>query len=180
MKTSTKWAIGIGAGVVAIGGGLAWALSGGELQDVLGGMGEEGHDGYPSGTWEGAGGGFAGGGAGGSLGGKDVSSAVIERGKLPPGSILISGPNLPGRALAAGWLLNRGADFGFIDRETLDKKVPEEGIEGDIESAQFTLVAVSPQGDEAKWFVMPPRTDRQMGEALEEVLAFSGQTTANA
>ncbi len=180
MKTSTKWAIGLGVVTVGI-GATAWALAsmGGDWLGGTGGTGEGGdtHDGKPSGDWDSSGG-FGGGGVGGSIGGKDVTTAVMEKGVLPPGSILMTGPNLVGRGLAAAYFANKGVDFGFIDAAVLDEKVPEEGIEGDIENAQFTMVAISPQGDEAKWFVAPPRSSEQMGEALEEVAAFSGQPVA--
>lgn len=170
MKTRTKLLIG---GLVVGGAGALFALWPGYAAAA---EPSTGSDGKPTGAWNPGAGGFRGGGAGGRLGGADVSEAVLEVGRLPPGSVLVSGPNLVGRAFAAGWYVLHGIDFGYIDAELLDDHIKEEGVEGDIEKADFVMAAVNPAGDRIRFYVRPPRSAEQMGEAVEEIAKFSGQT----
>lgn len=157
----------LGAVVLGV-GGLAFFAMMGDASASTGYGGDDaegGNDGTPDGVWSGQG----------PMAGSDVTEVVKSKGRLPPGSVIISGPNLPGRAFAALWFLNREVDFGFMDRSELDKLVPEEGIEGNIGAAELTIVAINGDGSEASWYVSPPKTSEEMGEAVEELATFSGQ-----
>lgn len=130
-----------------------------------------------TGTWYPPDGGYAGGGAGGKIGGRVVDDALRNEGSLPPGSILISGPNLPCRVFAIGYFWGNGVDYGIVaDRAELDKYVQEELLpDRDISTAECIIVAVSPNGQQVRAYMSPPMTPEQLGEALRPIAEFSGQ-----
>lgn len=130
-----------------------------------------------TGTWNPGEDDYAGGGAGGKIGGRVVDDALRNAGHLPPGSILLSGPNLPCRVFAIGFFWANGVDYGIVaDREELDKYVQEEILPGrDISTAECVIVAVSPDGQRVRAYMTPPMSAEELGEALRPIAEFSGQ-----
>lgn len=119
---------------------------------------------------------FAGPAGGGRLGGKDVTDTLITVGSLPPGGILLAGDNLPMRGLAIGRLAAAEADWGIVDRVELDRYIDDERTDDvNVETANFVLVGVSPDGSIARTYTVPPQRPEEMAAALESILEFTAQ-----
>lgn len=178
MRRSTKIFLGIGA-LTAI--GLAWAASA-KAEGSQGAGGSGGPTpppgGLPPGGLGGDGDPFAGPAGGGRLGGRRVDEVLKITERLPPGGILLTGPNLFMRAAAIANLATQGADWGIVvDPQLLDAAIQDELADGvDISTAQFTMVGISPDGRTARTITIPPRSATEVREALEGIMEFTGQT----
>lgn len=174
MKKSYKVAL-IGAGTLAalaVGIGVASASEGGG--DDTGPMPPNPNG---TGTWYPPKDGYAGGGAGGRIGGAVIDDALRNEGRLPPGSILLSGPNTACRVFAIGFFWSNNVDYGIVgDPEELDNFVQEELLpDRDISTAECVIVAVSPNGQMVRAYISPPLTPEELGAALRPIAEFSGQ-----
>lgn len=159
--------------LAALGIGVGVALA----KEGEGGGGDNIPNPNGTGTWYPPDDGFAGGGAGGRIGGRVVDEAIRNKGRLPPGSILITGPNLACRVFAISYFFANDVDYGIVaDPKELDDHVMEELLpDRDISTAECAIVGVSPNGQQVRAYITPPLSDEQMGEALRPIAEFSGQ-----